>query len=164
VGRSSRPVRAKHEFRSTEFESVGPKRKRTNDRKGVTRQTRISGMVISFLGFGSSLVPCPRFQYTEFRTSSTSVVAATYNCVMSQASLEDRIATLEREIDRLRRRLGASDTGGKVAAGASNWVEAVAGSMANDPEFQEVVRLGRAARQADRPADDGDAPQGESAA
>lgn len=83
---------------------------------------------------------------------------------MSQAAFEDRLATLEREVDRLRRRLDVTHPAGQNTASTPNWIEAVTGSMADDPEFQEVVRLGRAARQADRPADDGDAPQGESAA
>ena len=83
---------------------------------------------------------------------------------MSQAALEDRLATLEREVDRLRRRLDAFNTAGQGTASPPNWIEAITGSMADDPEFQEVVRLGRAARQADRPADDGDSPKGESAA
>jgi hypothetical protein len=83
---------------------------------------------------------------------------------MSQAAFEDRLATLEREVDRLRRRLDSSNPTGQGTASVPNWIEAVTGSMADDPEFQEVVQLGRAARQADRPADGGGVSQGESAA
>ena len=68
---------------------------------------------------------------------------------------------LEREVDRLRHRLDASTTSGQGAAPAPNWIEEITGSMAGNPEFEEVVRLGRAARQADHPADDDNAAPGD---
>jgi hypothetical protein len=68
-----------------------------------------------------------------------------------QNSVEDRLERLERELVELRRRV---DTGG-AAAGSKHPLEELVGSQP-DPEFLEVLRLGREARAADRPADDGE--------
>jgi len=78
---------------------------------------------------------------------------------MIQLTLEDRLATLEREVDQLKRRLDTS--AGRGQGSNANWLDAVTGSMAGDPDFQEVLRLGRAPRQADRPADAGHVGPGE---
>lgn len=59
-------------------------------------------------------------------------------------SIEQRVAILEREIAELKQRItlaGASDT----------WLERVEGSFSDEPDFDEVLRLGREIRQADRP-------------
>jgi len=64
--------------------------------------------------------------------------------------MEDRLSALEREVAELRTRVA-----GTPAPGNANWLAAVVGSMKDYPEFDEVARLGRAARQSDRPPDDG---------
>jgi len=70
---------------------------------------------------------------------------------MSQtAKLEERLTILEKEVAELKRRLPQTPSGLPV----ENWVERVAGSFKDDPEFGEILRLGREIRQADRPADD----------
>ncbi|HPM80235.1 MAG TPA: hypothetical protein PLF81_06020 [Candidatus Anammoximicrobium sp.] len=66
---------------------------------------------------------------------------------MSQArSNEDRLATLEAEVAQIKRQLGEERK-------AQNWLDHVVGSMSRHPEFQEVLRLGREFRRADRPGD-----------
>ncbi len=67
---------------------------------------------------------------------------------MSQArSNEDRLATLEAEVAQIKRQLCEQRR-------PLNWLDRVVGSMAQHPEFQEVLRLGREFRQADRRAED----------
>lgn len=55
-------------------------------------------------------------------------------------SLEKRVAELEQRIQQLSR-------GGSAPDDKSNWIERISGSMADCPEFEEVVRLGREFRQ-----------------
>ncbi len=64
-----------------------------------------------------------------------------------QGTVEQRLAALEREVADLKQQLR-----GKRAAG--NWIEQISGSMADFPEFEEVVRYGREVRNADRPKSD----------
>ncbi len=57
--------------------------------------------------------------------------------------LEERVSRVERDLTQLKsevHRLGAS----------SNWIDQVRGSFKDDPEYDEVLRLGRELRQADR--------------
>jgi hypothetical protein len=65
--------------------------------------------------------------------------------MLQEALIENRLATLEREMAELKSRLPQK----------MNWLEQVSGSMANEPDFERVLELGRAARQADKLADDG---------
>lgn len=64
---------------------------------------------------------------------------------MSQ-TLEERIARLEREVDLLKSRTPNEKK--------KDWIAQITGSFADDPDFDEIVRLGREIRQADRPKDD----------
>jgi hypothetical protein len=67
---------------------------------------------------------------------------------MSQArSHEDRLATLEAEVAQIKEQL-------RQGGQPQNWLDRVVGSMTRYPEFQEVLRLGREFRQADRPSED----------
>jgi hypothetical protein len=67
---------------------------------------------------------------------------------MSQArSNEDRLATLEADVAQIKHQL-------REEREPQNWLDRVVGSMTQYPEFQEVLRLGREFRQADRPVDD----------
>ncbi len=50
--------------------------------------------------------------------------------------LEQRIATLEKEVAQIKQQLGQ----GKLSG---DWVKRVSGSLKDFPEFPEVVRLGR---------------------
>ncbi len=62
---------------------------------------------------------------------------------MTGITIEQRLAVVEREIAELKRRLPPQQP-------EADWVDAVSGVFADTPEFDEVVRLGREMREADR--------------
>ena len=62
-------------------------------------------------------------------------------------SIEERLTAVERELANLKTRLPPEPK-------PENWVEKISGSFKDDPEFDEILRLGREMRQADRPKDD----------
>lgn len=67
---------------------------------------------------------------------------------MSQTqSNEDRLAVLEAEVAQIKDQL-------RQGAKPQHWLDRVVGSMTRYPDFQEVLRLGREFRQADRRSDD----------
>lgn len=59
-----------------------------------------------------------------------------------QSTVESRLTQLEEQVARLRQQMNERHN--------TNWLQRMAGSMANEPEFEEVLRLGQAARQADK--------------
>ncbi|MDB5322388.1 MAG: hypothetical protein JWN40_4019 [Phycisphaerales bacterium] len=65
-------------------------------------------------------------------------------------TIETRLESLEREMAELRRRLNGSGPSG-------NWLDSIVGSQQNEPAFDEVLKLGREIRSADRPSDNGGA-------
>jgi hypothetical protein len=62
------------------------------------------------------------------------------------ANIEQRLAALEAEVAQLKRQAAKSETG-------AEWLDRVSGRFKDDPVFEEIVRLGREAREADRPPD-----------
>ena len=62
--------------------------------------------------------------------------------VMTQQTLEARLAVLEVEVATLKRQI-QDDQSGKT------WLDRITGSMEDIPEFDEVLELGKAARKAD---------------
>lgn len=62
-------------------------------------------------------------------------------------TLEDRVKALEDEVAELKRRAGRKETVGE-------WLDKISGRLAKYPEFEDVVRLGREIRKADRPDDE----------
>ena len=60
---------------------------------------------------------------------------------------DERLAKLESEVAQLKQFI-------HVERQPQNWLERVVGSMAEYPEFQEVVRLGREFRRSYRPDED----------
>ena len=62
-------------------------------------------------------------------------------------TIEARLAKVERELAILKTRTSENGTKG-------NWVEKITGSFQDDPDFDEIVRLGHEFRQSDRPQDD----------
>lgn len=68
-------------------------------------------------------------------------------------NLEDRVALLEKEVRH--QRLELARARGEVSGRtAPDFLEKFAGIFANDPTFDEAVRLGREWRSADRSEDD----------
>ena len=61
-------------------------------------------------------------------------------------TIEERLETLEQEMNLLKVKADAADPG-------RDWISAIIGSFAGDPEFDEIVRFGKELRNADRPTD-----------
>jgi hypothetical protein len=61
---------------------------------------------------------------------------------MATMKLKDRVAMLEAEVARLKR---------KLKIDSRPWTEKIAGIFANDPAFEEAMRLGREYRESLRP-------------
>lgn len=64
---------------------------------------------------------------------------------MKTTDLEERISALEVELTRLKARVEGKTIEGNV------WLDKVWGSFANDPDFEEAMRLGREYREAQQP-------------
>lgn len=62
-----------------------------------------------------------------------------------QISLDQRVDALEDEVAALKKRLEQP-----VPIDGGSWIEKIAGSMKDFPEFDEVARLGAEIRRADR--------------
>jgi len=60
-------------------------------------------------------------------------------------TIESRLAKIERELAILK---------AKEARDKSNWIADITGSFKDDPDFEEIVRLGREIRDAERPEED----------
>lgn len=58
-------------------------------------------------------------------------------------TIEERLATVELELADLKRRLHAHGDG-------KSWLERIAGTFKDDPEFDEIVRLGQEFRKSAR--------------
>ena len=69
---------------------------------------------------------------------------------MSIELLDERLESLERQVEDLRRELHAADLTGKPK---SHIVDRVYGAMQDHPEWDEVIRRGQESRQADRVPD-----------
>lgn len=60
--------------------------------------------------------------------------------------LEERVAVLEQEVSALKQQLQRVQIG-------PDWLVRVSGSLKHDRDFEEVLRLGRAVRESDRPSE-----------
>lgn len=65
----------------------------------------------------------------------------------AEALIEQRLSAVEAAVAELQRRLSPS-------ASMPDWLGQVTGSFKDEPAFAEVVSLGRAIREADRPGED----------
>jgi hypothetical protein len=61
-------------------------------------------------------------------------------------SIEQRLLALETALAEIQRRLGIPPT--------DNWIDRFTGSFKDDPVFAEMVELGRAIREAERPPEE----------
>lgn len=61
------------------------------------------------------------------------------------SSVEERLAKLEKEIEDLKkaRQVGQSSKNG-------NWISKISGTFKDDPDFDEILRLGREERKSDQ--------------
>ena len=64
-------------------------------------------------------------------------------------SVEERLARLEKEVEELRKARREEQ-----AARGGDWISKITGSFKDDPEFEEILRLGREERQAEMPDDE----------
>ena len=62
------------------------------------------------------------------------------------ATVEERLANLEREIEELK----AKANGRQLKPG---WLKKIEGTFKDDPDFLEIVRLGKEERDSDKPKD-----------
>jgi hypothetical protein len=62
-------------------------------------------------------------------------------------TIEERLSHVETALARLESKVNGQ-------AFKQNWIDQITGSFRDDPEFEEVLRLGREIRQADRPKND----------
>ena len=74
--------------------------------------------------------------------------------------LEDRVALLEKEVQHLRLQL-ARQRGDVSGRTAPDFLDKFAGIFADDPTFDEAVRIGREWRNANRPEDETRGPDAE---
>lgn len=65
------------------------------------------------------------------------------NVVAEELSLEERVADLEKQVTLLSKEVFKKRS-------KPGWVRKIVGSMENDPDFAEILRLGREIREADR--------------
>jgi hypothetical protein len=63
---------------------------------------------------------------------------------MNSPTLEARVATLETEVARLKKRFNTPTTT------KASWLDSIWGSFANDPIYDEAMRLGRQYREGTR--------------
>ena len=61
-------------------------------------------------------------------------------------TIEERVEKLESELEALKAEKLKNGKGG-------DWLDTIIGSFENDPEFDEIVRLGKEFRHEDRPRD-----------
>ena len=59
-------------------------------------------------------------------------------------TIEQRVENLERELAELKGEI-------KTLIPLPNWISAICGTFKDDPEFDEVLRLGKEIRKADQP-------------
>ena len=68
---------------------------------------------------------------------------------ISNATLEQRLTAVERDVAELRSRL-------TLGTPPADWLEKVTGSVTDEAAFRELLELGRAIRSADYPHENGD--------
>ncbi len=75
---------------------------------------------------------------------NTTYDSSLYLGFTAMPTLEERLSGVEKELALLRSQV-------EHLCAKENWIDQITGSFRDDPEFEEVLRLGREIRQADRP-------------
>lgn len=65
---------------------------------------------------------------------------------MDDQTIERRLESVEKELAELKREIRAKSTGDSAPDPDNRWLERIAGSFVDDPDYTEAVRLGRAWR------------------
>lgn len=63
------------------------------------------------------------------------------------STVEQRLEQVEKEVADLKSHI-------KNLRRAPNWIDAITGTFKDDPEFDEILRLGKEIRDADRPSEE----------
>jgi hypothetical protein len=71
-------------------------------------------------------------------------VVAEFEQMTLPATVEERLTQVEAELARLKSQVEAKPP-------KRGWLDAITGTFKDDPDFDEILRLGRELRQADRP-------------
>ena len=61
-------------------------------------------------------------------------------------SVEERLAHLEKEVLRLKAHK-------QISQSKDNWISDIVGTAADDPDYEEILRLGKEARDAQQPGE-----------
>ena len=61
-------------------------------------------------------------------------------------NVEERLEKLEKEVEALKL---SQPIDSSISGKKPNWISKIAGSFKDDPEFDEIIRLGREERQSD---------------
>jgi len=69
-----------------------------------------------------------------------------FNEEQSMASVEERLAKVEKEIEELK-------TKAENQSSKQGWLKKIEGSFHDDPDFLEIVKHGKEARDAEKPQD-----------
>ena len=62
--------------------------------------------------------------------------------------------TIEQRLERVEKELADLGKDVKGMKPSGNWIDAISGTFKDDPEFDEILRLGKEIRDADRAADE----------
>jgi len=65
-----------------------------------------------------------------------------------QTTLEKRLAKVEHELAALKSRVQS------LSGPKDHWIDAIRGTFKDDPEFDEILRLGKEIRDADKPPEE----------
>ena len=79
-------------------------------------------------------------------TQVLSKLSYRYKAMLDEATIEQRLITLERAVSDLQLKAQSKSS--------ENWLEVLTGSISDEAAFLEALEYGRTFRQADKPADE----------
>ena len=96
---------------------------------------------------GTARFRFPSWWRAELRWMASSTTCEEATVAIESTVFEQRLVAVEAAVSEIMQRLGGPPN-------APDWIERVTGSFREEPAFDEVLRLGRAAREADRPREE----------